>query len=121
MAGSMPTFTRARVMVLALGAIVLALGVAVVLSITGATRWPRWLWLSLCVAPGLVGWGASIALIVWSRRLRRRAREHRGAVCWGCGYVLGGLADRGVCPECGAAFDLGQLRRLWGVQDVSGL
>lgn len=102
-------------MMLALGSVVLALTVSVVVSRNASRPWPRWASLTLSVAPALVGWASTAVLIVWSRRLRRRAIEHQGGVCWSCGYVLGGLPQRGVCPECGSSFDRDDLRRRWRV------
>ncbi len=32
-------------------------------------------------------------------------RNGRDGICDGCGYDLGGLPQRGVCPECGGWFD----------------
>ncbi len=52
-------------------------------------------------------------LMVKTRKLRRIWRESGGRVCTHCGHNLAGLADLGVCPECGEAFDTHVDRTRW--------
>lgn len=41
--------------------------------------------------------GGAVAAACW----RHRRRLMRAGCCEGCGYVLAGLPEGGVCPECG--------------------
>lgn len=43
--------------------------------------------------------GGAVAAVCW----RHRRRLTRAGCCEGCGYVLAGLPNGGVCPECGEA------------------
>lgn len=47
------------------------------------------------------------------RRIRARLVAAEGRLCIHCMHELRGLADQGVCPECGRAFDLQADRRRW--------
>lgn len=47
------------------------------------------------------------------RRMRKLLRGHDYAVCLSCRYPLVGLADAGVCPECGTGYDVSETRRCW--------
>jgi hypothetical protein len=56
-----------------------------------------------------LGTGISLArFLVLNRTLRANDRK----VC-PCGYVLRGLPDAGICPECGESYEAEQLCRLW--------
>lgn len=39
-----------------------------------------------------------------SRAIRRAMAARREPFCVHCGYSLGGLSDRGTCPECGMVY-----------------
>lgn len=47
------------------------------------------------------------------RRIRRRLVAAEGRLCIHCVHDLRGLAEQGVCPECGRAFDVMADRRRW--------
>lgn len=56
----------------------------------------------------------------WPRRIRRQVTEELVAndylICMTCGYPLGGLSDRYICPECGSSFvpdDVSANWRFW--------
>jgi len=73
---------------------------------------PRWLvWLawmgSAWVAIGFGAW------MFTYRRLRSSVFRRDLLVCTACGYSLDPRIESGMCPECGQAFDLKQVRRDW--------
>jgi uncharacterized membrane protein YfcA len=45
--------------------------------------------------------------------MRQRLEQEEYRICIKCGYSLFGLDKKGVCPECGSAFDLGYLKHHW--------
>jgi hypothetical protein len=47
------------------------------------------------------------------RRLVARAARRGDALCVHCGYLLAGLDEAGVCPECSKPFLLAEARALW--------
>ncbi|HVZ92949.1 MAG TPA: hypothetical protein VG797_00410 [Phycisphaerales bacterium] len=52
----------------------------------------------------------------WKRALQGdhdelAAKNYR--ICLDCRYDLGGLADAGVCPECGAPYSAASLKKSW--------
>ncbi len=53
-----------------------------------------------------------IALVASRRRLRRRVEAVLGAMCSRCLYPIE-RTDRGICSECGVAFELKALRAYW--------
>lgn len=46
-------------------------------------------------------------------RMRRAVRAASGRACVSCVYDLRGMADTGVCPECGRRFDIAADQRSW--------
>ena len=48
-----------------------------------------------------------------SRYFRALLVEHDYSLCPECGYTLRGLPEQHKCPECGRAYELGDVRRLW--------
>jgi len=46
-------------------------------------------------------------------RLSRLVKDSDYRVCTGCRYRLSGLADTGVCPECGLTYTLEELTATW--------
>jgi len=46
-------------------------------------------------------------------RFARELFEHEGRMCLDCGYPLEGLPDEHNCPECGEAYEIGELRAAW--------
>ncbi|MFW5653522.1 MAG: hypothetical protein ACOC0P_05710 [Planctomycetota bacterium] len=59
----------------------------------------------------------SVPLIFVQVRQHRRdvqlLDEMRGGVCPYCAYTLSDQRERGRCPECGSAFKMKLLRRVW--------
>ncbi len=58
----------------------------------------------------------TVGVLLLARDRRRLARELEDpgfALCTECGYCLTGLGTEGRCPECGANFNLDELRRRW--------
>jgi hypothetical protein len=55
------------------------------------------------------------ATIMWRRKLDFQARLRRDAwrICPHCLYSLQGLADMGICPECGGAYSPQSLQNDW--------
>lgn len=89
--------------------------------------WVWWLWHN----PGLMAGGpfrpALIAFapqfvvigIIWfshraiRRRMQAKVRAVEGRICWRCMYDLSALEMQGVCPECGTAYEVEELRKRW--------
>jgi hypothetical protein len=70
---------------------------------------------TLAIAFG-VAWGGS--WIVFRHLNRRRYREAKSSDfrrCTKCMHDLAGLAEEGVCPECGAPFTLVALEQAWKI------
>lgn len=61
----------------------------------------------------LCGAGLVSLTTVVHRRNERRIREARAMFCASCRYAVGGLADAGLCPECGAPYRSAMLRDHW--------
>lgn len=76
---------------------------------------PKWMW-------SLVPMPMQIACVAWfvlgTLKLQRSVRAHDGRVCWHCSYILEGLENRGLCPECGREYDVHDLREKWMVPKV---
>jgi len=112
---SLPRFTRRRVYLFTIGAclasVLLAVGTALFARQFAGARWAT----PVSMLPSLLSLPIVFVFVIWSRRLHHRAIEQHGAICWECGYTLGGLGDEGCCPECGRAFNLADLRRRWKV------
>lgn len=49
----------------------------------------------------------------WNRRVRDTVNQPHGELCLHCLYPIAGLGDSGRCPECGKAFELANVRRVW--------
>lgn len=73
-------------------------------------------------SPGTVALAAQLAVLAFLlprlRRIRRAFKESGGRLCVQCGHSLAGLADTGVCPECGAQFDIERDRETWAAAGV---
>lgn len=55
-----------------------------------------------------------IVLMRWaSRGLQREFEAVKGRMCFHCGYDLRNLPPRGLCPECGSAFDAEDDAHAW--------
>jgi rRNA maturation endonuclease Nob1 len=50
---------------------------------------------------------------ILERRLLERIRRGNLLVCPGCEYSLENSKESGVCPECGRAYDMDEVRRTW--------
>jgi hypothetical protein len=61
----------------------------------------------LCTLLGL------ILIILQRRRMRRKLRRLHYRMCIYCGYRLTGLPPEGICPECGAEYDILNLIDQW--------
>ena len=49
----------------------------------------------------------------WMLGLRRRVKAHEGRLCLDCTYPLPPDVERGVCPECGRAYELNATLAAW--------
>jgi len=58
--------------------------------------------------------GHRFFLRYYIRRFERKVRLADYALCLQCGYPLHGLPPSHHCPECGAAYELKAVRRVWG-------
>ena len=47
------------------------------------------------------------------RWLHKRVKENDYMVCDNCAYLLVGIGESGVCPECGQAFEVESLQKTW--------
>jgi hypothetical protein len=54
-----------------------------------------------------------IAAFILERRTLARVRRGNLLVCLGCEYSLENSGSEGVCPECGRAFEIEEVRRDW--------
>tara|TARA_R110000782_G_scaffold13976_10_gene40968 strand:- start:10360 stop:10941 length:582 start_codon:yes stop_codon:yes gene_type:complete len=71
--------------------------------LVGLPAHPAWSSIYLLPAVGLMlCWLVPIGI---RRRTGRRVDAHGGFLCPWCRYPLTGLADAGVCPECGAGYE----------------
>ncbi|MCG3123816.1 MAG: hypothetical protein GIKADHBN_02243 [Phycisphaerales bacterium] len=57
---------------------------------------------------------ASLAIGYGLSRIRRVHRATGGCCCTSCLHDLRGLAETGVCPECGHAYSFEADQRAWG-------
>jgi predicted RNA-binding Zn-ribbon protein involved in translation (DUF1610 family) len=53
-----------------------------------------------------------LCILIVTRALVR-VRRHDCLACIHCGYLLEGLGEEGVCPECGNEYDIESTRHLW--------
>lgn len=49
----------------------------------------------------------------YPRKLLRHVKEANFAACLHCGYNLGGLPEKHVCPECGVEYNLADVKAMW--------
>ena len=71
----------------------------------GTLLMPQAMYAPVCVAVG----------VAWRRRMRARKQlaVSDGRCCTACLHDLRGLGESGVCPECGATFDVAADRKAW--------
>jgi len=68
----------------------------------------------LAIVPSLaLGLGCAAYSAVLRRRDQRELERAGYRVCLRCRYSLATLPDAGVCPECGAAYEHGNLKTVW--------
>ena len=81
-------------------------------------------------APGWLRWiepwgmfvGQFIAMgvtIYKTRQIKRDFIASGGRLCTNCGHNLSGLADAGVCPECGHPYDTDRDRARWKEVEIT--
>lgn len=59
-------------------------------------------------------YGGPVLWLRWADRRREALLRRCGwRICPRCGYVLVGLAEDGVCPECGLRYRGRELARVW--------
>ncbi len=68
---------------------------------------------TLAIAFGVVWGGLWIVFRYLNRKHYRDARSSNFRRCTRCMHDLAGLADEGVCPECGTPFTLVALEQAW--------
>lgn len=67
----------------------------------------------------VLGFGISLAALtsriirLWKKRIAEIVVDRGFRFCVGCGYELSGLASEGRCPECGAQYEVSDLRNKW--------
>ena len=65
----------------------------------------------------LIGTSPSYISVLWliinRVRLLQSVRNHEYTVCLNCGYPLGGLARKGICPECSKTYDIRVTKIVW--------
>jgi len=61
----------------------------------------------------LIVLATAVAVLWWSLRVAQRVDRAGDHLCPYCRYDLSGLGAAGVCPECGAEFNLPELCRAW--------
>ncbi len=54
--------------------------------------------------------GVAAIIAARSRGIQRTMAARREPFCIHCGYSLGGLGDRGACPECGMVYSFNIVR-----------
>lgn len=70
-------------------------------------------WVGVAVIGAAAVAGGLTIITVTRRRIRRKLAAAGGRLCIGCSESLAGLADVGVCPACGKAFDAVELQWAW--------
>ncbi|HLP85172.1 MAG TPA: hypothetical protein VK157_12555 [Phycisphaerales bacterium] len=109
---AIPRFLLRRAIWCSLAVVIISLAAAFFLPAFSASRRGMSTFLVLLLAaitaPVLI-----YAMSLWSRRFvaKVHARDYR--VCWKCGYDLRDLQQQGICPECGSAFTMTELREKW--------
>ncbi|MFZ4573258.1 MAG: hypothetical protein ACOYN0_02605 [Phycisphaerales bacterium] len=80
---------------------------------------PYYLKFLLVASP--VIWLSTMGLVVCAVKLSEAHMDGKKAgaaanwkICPVCEYDLSPLEDKGMCPECGDAYDVEELRRIWG-------
>jgi hypothetical protein len=68
---------------------------------------------SVLMVPLIIG--SCIVLMVLDARTRRRLQASGCVMCPHCEHDLNGLADEGVCPECGEPFSASGLAEAWSI------
>lgn len=71
-------------------------------------------WSGLCFP--LLIFCAGLVVFALKRRILRAARASNFRTCKHCTYDLREIEEPGPCPECGRAFNAGELRVYWETQ-----
>jgi len=66
-------------------------------------------WLGLTGILGLVG----LVQLFWIIPVRKIVKNNHGEVCGNCLFILTGLDQEGICPECGEHYTIAQTRAGW--------
>lgn len=69
---------------------------------------------------GPLAWFSAVGIAVCAVKLseahmdgKKIAAEARWKICPSCEYDLSALEDRGTCPECGDAYTVEELSKIW--------
>ena len=96
--------------------IAIEIGLVILASVLGLILLPTpWSLVPMFAVNVVLGIGTPVYLILRSRTLRARLQSMEGRICPGCGQSLVGLGDEGTCPECGVDFEIGKVRKRWGL------
>lgn len=116
-----PKYIRRRLTAMVLASVGVGV-VTPVVTLAAQGRVPTWAFVLAVGLPGAASGVIAGQAGVMLEKAKKRAKAAGGKVCWECGYSLEGIdgagADGGVCPECGKAYEIRELRRLWWAPEV---